>query len=146
MDPAAWLEAARSFGFPIVLCGVLLYAIRHMAAKLVDAYTDRISTLEGIVRSLTRKVDELEADRLRRSDEYAHGLKATAERAGEQAREFTRTIRELLPLLRQLVDAINARPCHVEPDYKPHATPRPLSASDIPRSPAEEDTRTFRHG
>jgi hypothetical protein len=138
----------REFGFPIALCVVLLYAIRHMAAQLVKAYTDRIATLEGIVRSLTKKVDELEADRLRRADEYAHGLKAVAERAGEQAREFTRTIRELLPLLRSLVEAVNARPCQMQ-DYRPHAAPPPRGpiVSDVPRSPAERETdKAYKHG
>ena len=140
------LPLVKDFGFPVALSVVLLWAIRSQNAQLVKAYTDRIVTLEGIVRTLTRKVDELEADRLRRADEYAHGLKAVAERAGEQAREFTRTIRELLPLLRSLVESINARPCQRN-DYWPSPTPPPRapSAADVPRAP-EEESRTYKHG
>lgn len=131
----------RDFGFPIALCCLLLWAIRHMAAQLVKAYTDRIGTLERIVSAQGKRIEELEADRLRRSDEYAHSIKDAAMRFGEQAREFTRTIREIMPILKQLVEAIGGRPCMVDRDYRPHQTPRPPSVHDLPADPPSDRIR-----
>jgi len=131
------LAILKEFGFPIALCVVLLLAIRNQNSQLVKAYTDRISTLERLVRELTSKVEVLEKDRIRRADEYASGLQEIAGRFGDQAREFSRTIKEVIPVLHRLVDALGGRPCMHDQgyEYKPHHTPRPPSKADIPKEP-----------
>jgi len=136
------LPILRDFGFPIALCVALLWAIMQQNRQLVKAYTDRITVLERLVREVGAKVEALELDRMRRADEYAHSIKDLAVRFGDQAREFTRTIKEVLPVLHRLVDALGGRPCMHDPgyEYKPHHTPRPPTVADLPREP-ETDRR-----
>ena len=95
MDPAAWLAAAKEFGFPVALCGVLLLTIRWQNSQLVKASTalvrahaERIEVLEGIVSRQGREIAELQADRLRRADEYANDLKSAAVRYASAVRDF----------------------------------------------------------
>ena len=49
----------KDFGFPVALCIVLLYAIRHMAATLVKAYTDRISALEALSAQIEDRLEHV---------------------------------------------------------------------------------------
>lgn len=138
----------KEFGFPIALCGLLLIAISRQNAQLVKAYTDRISTLEKIVRGLTEKVDELERDRIRRADEYGTTLKDLALRWSTTIREHNDLTRSTLAILRKLTDSITIRPCMMD-RYEPHAhpTPRPPSSDEIPKDPAQAETdRLHIHG
>lgn len=91
----AWLPVLKEFGFPVVLCGVLLLMIRWQnsqlvkgGAALVRAHAERIEVLEGIVSRQGREIAELQADRLRRADAYAEELKAAAVRYVAAVREF----------------------------------------------------------
>lgn len=138
----AFLPVLKEFGFPIGLCLLLLWAIRSQNAQLVKSYTDRISTLEHIVRDLTNKVEELEQDRIRRADEYGHTLKDIALRWSAATRETNAVIKDTLMVMRRLCDSIKVRPCMMDA-YKPHDTPRPPSGAEIPKDPAQVDTETI---
>jgi hypothetical protein len=144
----ALIPILKEFGFPIALCGLLLIAISRQNAQLVKAYTDRIGTLEKIVRGLTEKVDELERDRIRRADEYGHTLKDLALRWSTTIREHNDLTRSTLAILRKLTDSITIRPCMMD-RYEPHVypTPRPPSSDEIPKDPARAETdRLQSHG
>jgi len=92
----AILPVLREFGFPIALCAVLLLAIRFQNAQLAKAYAqlvaahmDRIRTLEGIVCRQGERIEGLEADRIRRADEYATSLKDVAGRCASALRDMS---------------------------------------------------------
>jgi len=144
----AILPILKDFGFPIALCCALLWAISRQNSQLVKAYTDRIGTLEKIVKSLTEKVDELERDRIRRADEYGHTLKDLALRWSTTIREHNDLTRSTLAILRKLTDSITVRPCMMD-RYEPHhhPTPRPPSSDELPRDPSQKPTdRIQAHG
>jgi len=127
----AILPILKEFGFPVALCGVLLWAMRNMSMQLVKSYTDRIRVLEGIVNTLTEKVDNLERDRIRRADEYGHTLKGIALSWAAQSKETNELSRGSLKVLREL--------CECMKDYHPHGhrTPKP---GDVPADPAKRET------
>jgi hypothetical protein len=131
----AFLPLLKEFGFPIALCVALMWALRHQNAQLVKAYTDRIGTLERIVKTLTEKVDELERDRIRRADEYGHTLKAIAVSWSASTRETNDLTRSSLAVLRKLCDAVGA--CQ---GYHPHPSPRPPTSGEVPADPSKVPT------
>lgn len=150
MDLVAFL---KDFGFPVALCVALLWAVREQNTNLVKAYTDRISTLEGIVTALNARVEELETDRLRRADEYGHTVKDLAGRVVSALREHSELSRNTLNHLRQLTDSIVTRPCLADHEYVPQNPRNPAqhtkvpSSSDLPSDPKEVPTdRNQRHG
>lgn len=141
------LTVVQKFGFPVALCVVLLLAIRHQNAQLVKAYTDRISLLEDLIRSQGEKIEKLQKESVERSIEYANSLKDIAGRYASSTREVFGCIREILPVLRRLVDSINTRPCMH--DYHPTVAPsRPPSSDDLPPPPRNHETtdRIQSHG
>jgi len=121
----------KEFGFPIALCALLLWAIRSQNMQLVKAYTDRISTLERIVKTLNDKVDQLELDRIRRADEYGHTLKGIALSWASAGRETNEVLKGSLKVLRELCDCMH--------DFRPHNHRTP-SPSDVPADPAKKET------
>jgi hypothetical protein len=135
------LPILKEFGFPVALCAVLLWAIRSQNAQLVKAYTDRISTLERIVKGLTDKVEALEVDRIRRADEYGHTIKDLAIRLASVTKETNEVIRSTLQVMRKLCDSIAIRPCMMD-EYHPHKTPppRPPTSGELPDDPAKAET------
>jgi len=141
------LPFLREFGFPVALCITLLLAIRQQNMSLVKAYTDRISVLEKLVKVNTDKIEELESDRLRRSDEYGHTLKDMAIRYGQTIRDHDNLMREVMAVLRRLVDSIAIRPCMADDLYTPHPKPHPTPTSrDLPKDPTKETTARFHNG
>lgn len=141
----------QQFGFPITLCVVLLLAIRQQNGTLVKAFTDRIRTLENIVKEQGIKIAELEQDRIRRADEYGHTLKDVAVRYASVIRDHDTVIRETLGVLRRLTDAVTTRPCMVDAfaDFAPSkwakASKLPTSA-DLPADPSKLETDRFHNG
>ncbi len=132
----------KEFGFPIALCALLLWAIMRQNAQLVKAYTDRIGTLERIVNRLTDKVNELEQDRIRRSDEYGHTLKNIAVNWSAATKETNEVTRTALAVMRRLCDSINLRPCMR--DMEPHPIPqRTPSSAEIPADPPKPTTDRY---
>ena len=145
----AIIPILKDFGFPVALCGVLLLAMKHMQAQLTKAYIDRINTLEGIVKTLSKEVDELQSDRLRRSEEYAHSIKDIAGRFGTMVRESHEMWKQVLAALRTIaaeMQHMSGRPCQAQPDYDPHPAARTRTPShiDIPNDPPSD--RTHRNG
>ena len=147
----AIIHLLKEFGFPIALCGLLLLAISRQNAQLVKAYTDRIGMLEEIVKGLNDKVDELERDRIRRTDEYGHTLKDHALRCSTTIREHNALTRSTLAILRKLTDSLTLRPCMQDHqdryDPRAHRTPRPPSSDELPKDPTRaEIDRLQAHG
>lgn len=146
----ALLPILKDFGFPIALCVVLLLAIRQQNAQLVKAYTDRILTLERIVKVNTDQIHELQAERIRRADEYGHTLKDMALRYANTIRDHDALMRTALDVLRRLTDAIAVRPCMIDSHYQPHPQARPAvkvpSSDEIPADPAKAPTDRYGNG
>lgn len=147
-----FIPLLKDFGFPVGLSIVLLYAIwkqntivQKVNAALNKAQNDRIEVLEKLVHDNTEKLEELEADRLRRSDEYGHTLKDMALRYGQTIREHDLLMREVMAVLRRLVDSIAIRPCMADDLYTPHRSPPPTSR-DLPKDPAKDTTARFHNG
>jgi hypothetical protein len=142
----ALLPALKEFGFPIALCIALLWAISALNRQLVKAYTDRIRVLEGLVNSLSEKVADMEADRIRRADEYGHTLKDLAVRWSSTIRDHNDLTRSTLDVLRRLTDSITGRPCLASDEPSPHPHPgrpavrRPPSSADLPCDPTQAPT------
>ncbi len=148
MDPT-WIAAAKEFGFPIVLCAVLLLAIRWQNAALVKAYTDRIRALEGLVLVLTTKVDQLEQDRIKRADDYASTLKSIALAWSAATRETNEITRNVLSVLRKLCESTATMAENLGSPSGQHPVRRPVTPvphhSEVPRDPAQPTTdRTSR--
>jgi len=134
------LPILKEFGFPIALCAVLLWAIRAQNAQLVKAYTDRIGTLERIVKGLNDKVDELEKDRIRRSEEHGHTLKGIAIAWSKSQADVSAVIKDTLVVIRKLCDSMGSLHRAIE-HYQPHpVTPRPPHAAEVPADPAKRET------
>jgi len=125
----------RDFGFPVALCVALLWAIREQNRTLVKAYTDRIGTLERIVRDLTAKVDDLERDRIRRADEYGHTLKGIALSWANATKETNELVRGSLAVQRRVCDFIGGLAHERAP---PHAVPP--SSREVPADPTTDRT------
>lgn len=146
----ALLPILKDFGFPIALCIVLLLAIRHQNAALVKAYTDRILVLEKIVKANTDEIHELQAERIKRADEYGHTLKDMAIRYSNTIRDHDQLMKSALNVLRQLTDAVAARPCMADPPYHPHPLAhkviRTPSSSEIPADPSKSPTDRYGNG
>lgn len=130
-----YVTILKEFGFPIALCAALLWAITRQNQMLVKAYTDRIKVLEGLVHSLGEKVAELEADRIRRSDEYGHTIKDLALRWSTTLRDHNELTRAILEHLRRLTDAIVSQPCQQMAGRK-----APSSSELPPAPPAQAPT------
>ena len=143
----ALLPILKDFGFPICLCIALLWAIRTQNGQLVKAYTDRIRALEGLVNDLREQVQALQVeiqrqntDRLRESREYGHTLKDVATRYATTIRDHDQLMRETLPVMRRLTDAVADLLRH---DYHPHHAPTKIpSSAEIPADPANRPTET----
>jgi small-conductance mechanosensitive channel len=144
VDFSTLLPVLKEFGFPVALCAALLWAIRQQNMQLVKAYTDRISVLERMVKSLTEKVDDLERDRIQRADDYGQVLRSVIGSGNATARETNEVTRGSLAVLRKLCDALNARPC-LDVPAQPR-TPRPPSADEVPPDPAKAITDRFHNG
>lgn len=129
----ALLPVLKDFGFPVALCALLLWAIRSQNTQLVKAYTDRIGTLERIVRDLTGKVDELERDRIRRADEYGHTLKGIALSWANATKETNEVVRGSLAVQRKVCDFIGAMSHHMPGAVAP-------SVHEVPRDPTTDRT------
>lgn len=141
------VAVCREFGFPILICAVLLVAIVWVAKQLIGAFKNRIETLEKIVASQGRQISELVEDRQKRSDAYGSGLKALVVESHEQSKETNRVSRETLSVMRQLIDCFRKLPCRVEEaiwdaaERRGHRAPTP---SDLPDGPPTD--RVMRHG
>lgn len=107
------MQVLKEFGFPVALCAVLLLAIRKQNKDLTDAYQkhikqlteaycDRINTLETIVKDQGSKIDVLQNNMVDRTQEYANSLKDVAIRCANATHEVFATLREMLPVLRQM--------------------------------------------
>lgn len=121
------LPLLKEFGFPIALCVVLLLTIRHQNTQLakahesmVKALIERIRTLEGITDELKKQVKDLEDDRIRRADEYAHSLKDVAGRYASAIRDFN-----------SWMDKVWAIISRAMAEYQPH----PQTAPPPPKQP-----------
>lgn len=136
------LSLVKDVGFPVALCVVLIYAIKQQNAQLVRAFTDRIKTLEAVVEEQGEEIAELQRDRLRRADEYAHTLKDIAGRYAKVVTDHDAWSKQAFALLSRLIDAWQVRPCMVD-RYEPHAAPRkPPSSSDLPAPPSADKAET----
>jgi hypothetical protein len=122
----------RDFGFPIALCIALLWAVKAQNTQLVHSYTDRITTLENLVKSLTGKVDELESDRIKRADEYGHTLKSIAIAWATVNRESNELQRSSLAVLRRLCDSLQ--------DYHPTPKTAMPTSREVPADPTKQET------
>ena len=133
------LAILQQFGFPIALCAVLLLAIRQQNRQLVRSYTDRINTLEAIVKTQGEKIDVLQNQMVERTQEYANSLKDIAGRYASATHEVFATMRDILPVLRQLVRSIRETPCRYEQEHRPHPAPAP-APEDLPADPRDRPT------
>ena len=134
------LPLLKEFGFPVALCVVLLLAIRQQNGQLVKAFTDRIKTLESVVRDQGVKIADLESDRIRRADEYAQTLKDVAARYATVVREHNAWNQRMMDVLSRLVDSIQIRPCMME-RYEQHESrvhQKVPSSSEIPAPPRHD--------
>lgn len=150
------LPLIQQVGFPIALCVVLIYAIKAQNAQLVKAFTDRIKTLETVVEEQGERIIKLEADRLRRADDYAQTLKDIAGRYAKVVTDHDAWSKQAFALLSRLIDVWQERPCMAD-RYDPHdhrpQTIRTPSSSEIPApprnpvDPSKADTEVHReHG
>lgn len=140
------LSILKDFGFPVALCGALLWAIMRQNAMLVKSYTDRISTLERVVRELQNKLADLEDSRLKQANDYASSLREIASRYAAVIRDHNGWNEKITVVLANLVDSIRFTPCRMQHEHQPHSLPRSPSSADIPAPPvakADDTTRTF---
>lgn len=151
----------KEFGFPIVLCGVLMWAIFHMAKRLaaeskahiasikdqheqfvasltdqnkrlITALNTRIDTLEKVLEERDDTIKALHSDRLKRSDSYATDIKDVMSRYAKVLAEHDAWSKQAFGLLSRLIDAWQDRPCM----YRPHAPSKPPSSADLPSPPS----------
>jgi hypothetical protein len=134
------IPVVKEFGFPVALCVVLLLAIRQQNAQLVKAFTDRIKVLEKVVEEQGERIIKLEADRLRRAEEYAQTLKDIAARYAKVVTDHDAWSKQAFALLSRLIDVWQTRPCMID-RYEPHpAQPqtRVPSSAEIPTPPRHD--------
>lgn len=130
MDYSALLE---KFGAPLVGCVVLIVALRWVVFQLVKELRERITTLERIARKQDEQIEDLQQDRLMRADQYASTTRDLASRVADAMRDHNRLTRDLLAVLRRVVDQVGGR----------HAP----SSADIPAAPrADDDTTKYTRG
>lgn len=144
----------KEFGFPLVLCGVLMWAIKHMAKQImaeskahINALKDRVDTLESIVTAQGQEIHNLQEDRLRRADEYARTLKDIAGRYSKVVTDHDAWSKQAFALLSRLIDIWQVRPCMLDRmtpagDHAPGSalqpkTPIPSSA-EMPTPPRHD--------
>lgn len=137
MDLSALLPLLKEFGFPVALCAVLLLAIRYQnkqlqkaSAQLNAALASRITVLEGVASTQAAQIAALEADRLKRADEYARSLEHVATRYATAVREWHSWMDKAWTFL---VSVLSQRPGNGE--YQPHVA-APPAPPDPPRPPA----------
>jgi hypothetical protein len=140
------LPLLKEFGFPVALCVVLLLAIRQQNGQLVKAFTDRIKTLERVVQEQgetielhRHEINKLQAEMLRRADEYGHTIKDVASRYAAVIRDHNAWNQKMMDVLARLVDSIQIRPCMMD-GYAPHPhhPSKVPSSSEIPAPPIHE--------
>jgi len=140
------LPYIKDLGFPIALCVLLMWAIRVQYQQISTAYTDRISALESVVSKMSARMEEMEADRMKRSDDYSASLRATSSQWSAQVRENHALLTQLLTVMRNLVDSMGTRPCMSE--YPPHSVHhhgrRVPSSADLPADPSKAPTDSVR--
>jgi hypothetical protein len=136
-----WLPVAKDFGIPVAMCVVLIVAIRYQnaqlqkaSAALIAALSARTSTLEKITSAQAERITALEADRLKRADEYAHSLKDVAGRYAAAVREWHAWMEKAWAFL---VDMASQRG-----DYHPTHAPAhpPMPPAPPPVAPATDRT------
>lgn len=144
----ALIPILKDFGFPIALCIALILAIRQQNAQLVKSFTDRIATLEKIVKSNAERIEELEFDRIRRADEYGHTLKDMALRYGNIVRDHDALTRDMLGVLRRLTDSVGMMANRLGLDDTPVPHRRAVkvpSSAELPADPAKATTDRVEH-
>lgn len=122
------VDVLKTFGFP-VLCAL------GTAWGLWLMVKDRIAILEGIVTAQGKKIDELQEDRLTRTQRFADALQASNEQMASAIREQARLsrdyhaiLREQHQVMRDLIDSVRS------PGRKKHP-----SSDDLPEIPPRSD-------
>lgn len=143
MDFSTLLPVLKEFGFPVALCVVLLLAIRYQnkqlqkaSAQLNAALASRITVLEGVASTQAAQIAALEADRLKRADEYARSLEHVATRYATAVREWHSWMDKAWTFL---VSVLSQH--HGGGEYQPHTPPpAPPVPPEPPKSPVTERT------
>jgi hypothetical protein len=131
------LPLLKEFGIPTGFCVVLMFAIRKMYlmstsssrlhyGDLIKAHTDRIKTLEEIVRKNTEQIQSLNDDRARRADESGRSAKDLALSYAQALKEQRRFMQDNTLVLRELVKEVGR--CQHRPHEDPHFTESPFDA------------------
>jgi hypothetical protein len=125
------VDVLKTFGFP-VLCAII------SAWGLWLMVRDRIAILEGIVSSQGRKIDELQEDRLTRTQRFADALQSSNEQMASAIREQARLsrdyhaiLREQHQVMRDLIESIRSQ------GRKKHP-----SSDDLPEIPTQRNDQT----
>lgn len=139
------LPLLKDFGFPVALCGVLLLAVRYQNAQLQKAAQElnaalasRITILEGVTSAQALQIAALEADRLKRADEYARSLEHIATRYATAVREWHAWMDKAWSFL---VSVLSRRPAG---EYHPYDAPAAPPIPPEPPKPPETERTTGR--
>ncbi len=131
------LSVLKEFGFPIALCVVLFYVIKHQNRLLVTSYTDRIRALESLTKDLAAKISALEKDRIDRSDAFTKVLTDLVQKYQYTIAAHNVVTKDTLGVLRRLADDLGDRPCLGPAIKQPdgHRYERTPSSAEIPADP-----------
>lgn len=130
------VDVLKTFGFPM-LCAL------GTAWGLWLMVKDRIAILEGIVTAQGKKIDELQEDRVARTQRFADALRSSNEQMTvairEQARlgrEYHAILREQHQVMRDLIASVT------DSDAGKRKSKKHPSSNDLPEIPPPRNDQT----
>ncbi len=143
------LPLLKDYGLPLALCAVLMWSIRHLNAQLMALVAERAAAQEATIAALSSRLAKLEASRAEELKAHGDAIARFAAQYAAVIKEDAAMIRDLLAVMRRLLDTLTSRPClHVEqtpapaPAHAP-ARMRPPTSADIPPDPARAPTEAL---
>jgi hypothetical protein len=134
-----YVELLKQFGFPVAAAIIVGYAYWK-------ATSDRIKKLESITTKQGATIEELQEDRLRRAEGYAHVLREIALKIGGALKEQSAATKEQSTVMREqhtiLREAVRAFQTQCQGKRTPSSPEIPAAQ---PRNEKEHTTDLFPH-
>lgn len=135
-------DMIEKIGLALATIVGLVLVLKWLSQLHLKALTDRITTLEQVVKEKDaliekreQKIDDLQGQILAATIGHAHDLKALVLQMLANDKENREFLRAHQAVVLQLVEKVGSRACMVE-DYRPHPTPKP----ELPQVPSTERT------
>lgn len=145
----------KDYGLPLALCVVLMWAIWYLNGQIMRMVAERTAVQDSQIKDLSSRLAKLEAVRAEELKAHGEVMAGLSAQYASVIKEHSALVKDMLAVLRRLIDSLTARPClhgaPAEPQPHPHPAPviqhpgrvRPPTSAELPPDPTQAPTEAL---